>query len=592
VSFRWTDSGLPKKVNNLRKIPGYETCLAIASVVGAVIGWSFFPEPKAIDGALALAGIVNYPQDSVQGIYFHNMWTAIHQILGFFLWLGVDQILLSQIFTAALGAAFMSGLALVIYAITESVALSLPGALLIILSGLFVPGPDYPILFISNQSFGQIALALAVLCIGFLGNRRYCSAGLIAGLLPAFHPVIGCWMIGVSLSGSILVPAPFKADVTKLFKGLGAGLLVSAASFGWYWFHRYPIVVPIDPATFSAYMENWEAHRHIGYSPKTGAATVAILALLWLLFRWGRNLNKPGLVQTSAALMISAAGSWVLYEFVHYFHASLPSVVSGAMLGRLVDIHFVLAFPIMIGVLCYSRATVPLLLGLIVILAFRPSYTLFTLFYVVCLLAGLALNRIITNRRFAAQPYAIGKGRVASFIAIGAAASGASLFSIVTNPAPPCTDEILDNCYAPAVFQRVKNLEWPGLTVASAGLAQMAHRHGHKAVILGASGFDFIPYLPQTSAQVRDIIESVYGIDFHNPPPQFKNKGNLLAGMGKEYWAKLSRADWDSLATRFCVGAVIAPADWPIMLTPKLDMDGIKLYVIHEKPAPNCKMPS
>jgi len=135
-------------MNALRQIPRYEACLATASVVGAVIGWSFFPEPKAIDGALVLAGIVNYPQDSVQGIYFHNMWTAIHQILGFFLWLGVDQILLSQIFNSALGAAFMSGLALVIYAITENVVLSLAGALLIVLNGFFILGPDYPIMFI------------------------------------------------------------------------------------------------------------------------------------------------------------------------------------------------------------------------------------------------------------------------------------------------------------------------------------------------------------------------------------------------------------------------------------------------------------
>jgi hypothetical protein len=578
-------------MSTLRQIPHYEACMAIASVVGAVIGWSYFPEPQAIDGALVLAGVVNYPQDSVQGIYFHNMWTAIHQILGFFLWLGVDQMLLSRIFTAALGAAFMSGLALVIYAITESIALSLPGALLIVLSSFFVQGQDYPILFISNHSFGQIASALAVLCIGFLGNRRYFSAGLIAGMLPAFHPVIGCWTIGVALSGSILVPAPFKADTAKLLKGLFGGLLASTVSFGWFWVHRYPMEVPIDPVAFSAYMENWEAHRQVGYSPKTAAVTFAMLALLWLLFDWGRRLNKPGLVQTSVILMISAAGSWALYEFVHYFHASLPSVVSGAMLGRLVNIHFELAFPIMIAVLCYSRATVPLLLGLTAILAFRPSYTLLTLFFMVCLLAGLVLNRTIANARFATEPYVIGKGFAACFVAIGAVAGGASLFSIAANPTPPCPNEILDNCYAPATFQKVKDLKWPGLTVASAGLALMAHRHGHKAVVLGASGFDFIPYLPQTSAQVRDIIESVYGIDFHNPPPQFKNKGNLISGMGREYWSKLSSADWDLLSTKFCIGAVIAPSDWAISLTPVLDVDGIKIYVIHEKPAPNCKMP-
>lgn len=554
--------------------------LVIASAVGAVVGWLYFPEPRAIDGALVLAGIVNYPQDSIQGVYFHNMWTATHQILGFFLWLGVDQILLSQIFNAALGAAFLTGLTLVIYAITERVTLALPGALLIVLGGFFVQGQDYPIVFISTHSFGQIASALTVLCIGFLGNRHFFSAGLIAGVMLAFHPVIGCWMIGVALSGAIFAPAPFKADTTKLLKGLGAGLFVSAASFGWFWSQRYPIEVSIDPIALSAFMENWEAHRQIAYSPKTGAATVAILALLWLLFDWGRSLSKPRLVQTSVVLMISAAGSWALYEFVHHFHAFLPSVVSGAMLGRLVNIHFMLAFPIMIGMLCYARATAPLLLSLIVILAFKPSYTLFTLFFLVCLPAGLAINRVRANAHFTETPYMIGNGLTACFVAVAVAVSGASLLSISSKPAPLCSEKIIDDCRAPAVFKKIREIDFTGLAVVPPGLALMAHRHGHKPVILGASGIDFVPYLPQTAAGMRDIVESIYGLDFLNPPQKFRERGHLLPETGREYWAKLSSVDWFTLATKFHIGAVIAPSDWEIKLAPAHDIDGLKVYLL------------
>lgn len=67
--------------------------------------------------------------------------------------------------------------------------------------------------------------------------------------------------------------------------------------------------VPIDRTAFSAYLENWEAHRQTEYSPKTPAVTVAILVLLRVLFDWGRQMNKPGLVQTSVVLMLSAVGS-------------------------------------------------------------------------------------------------------------------------------------------------------------------------------------------------------------------------------------------------------------------------------------------
>jgi hypothetical protein len=458
------------------------------------------------------------------------------------------------------------------------------------LSAFFVQGPDYPILFISSHSFGQIALSLSVLCIGFLGNRRYFPAGVVAGVLPAFHAVVGFWMIGVALSGSILVPPPFKADTAKLLKGLAAGLLVSAVSFGFYWIHRTPTEIPIDATAFSAYLENWDYHRQVEYSHRAAAGTVGTLILLWLLFDSGRRLDKPAVVQTAIALMGSAAGSWALYEFVHLFHASLPPMVNSAMLGRLVNIHFVLAFPIMISILCLTRTTVPLLVGTTVILALIRSYTLFTLNLVVCLLAGLALNRTRTNMRFTAASYVIGKGFAASFVAIGVVSGGAVIFSLASKPTPLCSNVFIDDCRAPAVFQKIKDLELPGLTVAPAGLAMMAHRHGHKAVVLGASGFDFVPYLPQTSAQVRDIIESLYGLDFNTPLPHFKNKGNLLSGMGKEYWSKLSSADWNLLATKFCLGTIIAPSDWNIRLAPEFDMEGIRVYVLPGEHLRKCKL--
>jgi hypothetical protein len=336
-------------------------------------------------------------------------------------------------------------------------------------------------------------------------------------------------------------------------------------------------------------MANWEVHRHIGYSPRTAAATVAILVSLWLLFNWGRDLNKPGLVLTSVILLISAAGSWALYEFVHHFHASLPSIVSRAMLGRLVNIHFVLAFPIMIGVFCYLRATVPVLLMLIAILAFKPSYTLFTLFFLVCLPVGLAINRAQANRRFIGTPYLIGNGMTIAFVAMAIIVAGISLIILEKNSSPLCSYEIPDKCYASSTLQKIRNLKWPGMAVASAGLALTVHRHGHKPVILGASGFDFPAYLPQTSKQVKDIIESVYGLDFHNPPPQFKNTGNLVSDMGRNYWSGMTSADWKLLARKFCIGAIIVPSSWTIRLMPALDVDGIRVYLINENPRQTAK---
>lgn len=492
----------------------------------------------------------------------------------------------------------MCGLTLVTFALTGSVALALSGALLVVLNAFFIQGTDYPILFMSSHSFGELATSMAVLCIGFLGNRRYFPAGVVAGMLPAFHPVVGCWTIGIVIFGSFLIPSPFKGDTVKLLRGLAVGLIVSAASFAFFWIHRTPVNMAMDQVALSAYLENWEHHRQVGYSIKTLAVTLATLIMLWLLFDSGRRFNKPLVVQTTVVLLISAAASWLVYEFVHRFHASLPWVVFSAMLGRLVNIHFLLAFPIMIGALSLRRDTTFLLLGATIGLAFEN--TLITRVFLICsLLAGLAyvaqsyiLKRIRLNTRFTALSYSIGRRFKVGFVVIAVTAGGASLFSLMATPAPLCSEKIIDNCRAPGVFKKIKDIDFTGLTVAPPGLALMAHRHGHKPVVLGASGIDFVPYLPQTAGGVRDIVESIYGLDFLNPPAEFREKGYLLPETGREYWSKLSSIDWHALAAKFRIGAVIAPSDWEIKLTPAYDMDGLKVYLLNNDTCGKCRNPA
>ncbi len=569
----------------------YSVCVTASCVVGAVFGWLCLPEPRAIDGALVLAGTVTYPLDSVQGIYFHNMWTAIHQILAFFLWLGADQMILMALFNAALGASFFAGLALVMFALTQSVALSLSGSLLIVLRTFYAHGPDYPILFISSHSFGQIASSLSVLCVGLLGNRRYRAAGFVAGALPAFHPVVGSWAIAVALAGSILVPSGFKADTARLLKGLAIGLGVSAISFGFYWMQRTSLDISFDDSAFNTYMETWEAHRQIAYWPRTAAVSFAMLVLLWLLLDAGRRLDRPAIVQMSAVLLVSTAGSWALYELVHHFHSAMPSLVSGAMLGRLVNLHFLLVFPVMAGLLYLRRETAPLLLVIAAALVIIRSNTLLILTLLICLAAELVIRyRSGKSGHAALAPYASRKAYAACFVAIGLAGGAVGALSALATPIPLCSNQFTDYCRSPDVSRTIRQLEIVGLTAAPADLAMMVHRHGHKPVILGASGFDFVPYLPQTAAQVESIIESLYGLDFKNPPAEYRNKGNLLPGMGKEYWSKLSAQEWDALAKRFCLGAVVAPSDWPIRLVPDLDSDGVKVYIFPGQKAKECRI--
>jgi len=554
------------------------------------------PEPRAIDGALVLAGIVEYPPDSVQGIYFRNMWTASHQLLALPLWLGLDQAWVMGLFNAALGASFVVGLALVLFTYTESVLLALPGALVIMLGEVVLPGQDYPILFISGHSYGQAALALSVLCLGLIGNRRHVAAGVVAGVLPAFHPVVGCWTVGVVLAGCVLAQRSFRGDVVTLFKGLAIGLGATAISFAAYWALRLPLEAAVDAAAYRAYLDNWDAHRNVLYARRTAGIALAILLLLWVLFDSGKRNGKPGIAQLSAALAVSTAGSVALYELVHRFHAVLPSLVSSAMLGRLINLHLLLVVPVIAGVLYLRRRTQPVFVVAMTALAFIHSSKLLVLVLVLLLaLAVAAAASYLYGRRRGDPlllPGEVSKGYAAALAAACIAGSGAAIYGIAASPQPPCSSEhiVIEGCRIPEAFGKIGALGLKGLVAAPTGLATMAHRHAHRPAILGASGFDFVPYLPQTAAQVKSILESLYGLDFTSPPPAYRNRGNLMPGMAKEYWARLTASEWRALSSRFCLGALIAPADWKIHLDPVFEADGIRVYAFLPHAVEQCKI--
>jgi hypothetical protein len=569
-------------------------CIAVSCAAGALFGLLYLPEPRAIDGALVLAGLVSYPAGSAQGIYFHNMWSAAHQVLAAMLWSGIPQILVTWIFCAALGASLVAGPALVSLALTGRAALSLLLALLIVGSSFFVRGTDYGIRFVSSHSYGQIASSLTILSLGLFGCRRYASAGFVAGVLPAFHAVVGCWTLGLILLGGLFLPGRFGVDRLRLFRGLAAGLAVSAVSFAWYWADRNSTPIAVDTTALAEFIQYWDRHRSTPYAYRTAVLSIVSAALLWIAFDHGRRSRNLSLVQISFLLLASTLGSWMIYEAVHRLDW-LPAIVYRAMPGRLVNFHYTLALPIVIGAFLTPRKFTALVLSVPLVLASPLSRSTKA-----ALLAGAAsvaayllwtLWRARAKRATeTAGHHSMPTPLTALACAAGVALVAHGLVNLWVRTTPECSNTVLDYCRPPAFFREIRDLKWQGLTAAPAGLALMTHRHARKAVLLGASGMDFVPYLPQTARQVRDIVESVYGVDFRRPPPEFKNKGHIVRKMGQEHWAALSAQEWAALALRFCLGAVIAPADWEIQLTPAREADGVRLYLLPDQTLEACQI--
>jgi hypothetical protein len=99
-------------------------------------------------------------------------------------------------------------------------------------------------------------------------------------------------------------------------------------------------------------------------------------------------------------------------------------------------------------------------------------------------------------------------------------------------------------------------------------------------IILDATSFDFIPYLPQTLMGVKRIIESGYGLDFDSPANNI-NCGCIPEVLHRNIWESRTEQEWLSIARELKFSAIAAPAEWNIDVPGSVDvLPGIKLYVL------------
>ena len=127
-------------------------------------------------------------------------------------------------------------------------------------------------------------------------------------------------------------------------------------------------------------------------------------------------------------------------------------------------------------------------------------------------------------------------------------------------------------------WSQVKNLKLNGYVVTNAQTTNLTHRLAFKPYILNANFIDYIPYYPYTVGETKKIIEEIYGIDFENPP-------ETGGGAIKDKWYKItfenrSQDEWQLLANKFNLSAIIVHNKWSLMLTKKFSSPKYTIYLL------------
>lgn len=516
----------------------------------------------AMDGALALSGLVPFPPDSVMAQYYLGSWTMLHQIGALLLKVGVGYVAANYVLLCLAPVLLTVSLVMVIFSLTQRATLSLilgTIGFLTAFGSIHFASPDYPLLGarwsdLHSHTFGTLGATIAAFVLAAITDGRRAMASFAAVGLMAVHPVLGAYASGLVLL-AIFLEFLWSRQIAKayLWGGL-SGALLTTASFAAFIAMR-PAHLPITDAHdlyFKAYMTNWDAHRTIPLTLYFAVKMVccsfllaAISAAVLRLRRGRHELADLGIYVTIASIIISTS----FYYVGHIFGLSLPRLFVATIPGRFINIHAYLTPAILFAsAFCFVRDGMPASPEI------PPSFErpgsvwqrLGVLFHPLSLqfllLAGLAVLSLFQLR------YVLGA-------AIGMAHSIAS------------------GNVVPSAFRKFEEPFWTNVRARHLSLTLTPPfgsgnilRFGRTPVALDASAFDFVAYLPSTAEFTGHLVENAYGVDFFSPPADLRNEGSLSTGPTKTYWQCLSKDNWIRIGRQFKVANVIAPTGWHISL--------------------------
>lgn len=569
----------PDVENKSTSIPLLFSALAIGALLGAM---SPATEQRAVDGSLVLAGIISYPPESPMGQYYLNSWTLLHQLGALFLRVGFTQVQVSAFFSIVPAAFLVCAYTMILQGMCRRPLFSLCAAPLCYLINPFAwlfSSPEYPTMGIlwaqaTEHTYGLWGQIGALWVIGCVAGGRAALAGGSSLVLIAIHPVLGAYMTSLLLASVLLGRALFGFEWKEYLRGAVWGGLVTITSLAVYLMLRHASALDTDTIAYEAYMRFWDAHRNrpITFRGAIRIATISLLAILALFaFLRFAGIERRATIVTVLLSILALSVSTVTYFAAHLVPGALPQIAIRVAPTRLLNIQAYASAPMIVGMVVYVTDHLKMV-----------SHRIFRNFSVN---PGKAKDGIVClqERLFKLfDPYINSRIPLIMLLVLICALDFGRLKEIAKSIVHKTTMSDMSRVDSEddVFWSRVRSAGINGLVLTSWEATRPSFYHGHLAIALDVTSFDFIPYLPYTVKAVAKIIQEGYGVPFFQPPPEIWYRGGLVADEGRIYWARLTSGDWLKISQNLSVVAVVAPADWLIELPVAIRGKRFSLYRI------------
>ena len=468
----------------------------------------------SIDSGLVLSNIISYPEPaSPMKYYYLNSWTIINQFSELLLRIGFSVDNASRIILFLSLFLFSVSAFLIVNKITSNKFLALAISLLMMIFQKNLGDTDYPSLVISNHTYGMVSLAVSSIIFALILNNNIKLSGFFSALLVSVHPVIGIWILSISVISLIL----FNEKVTRneFLKGSVYGFAITIISLILFLIKSIG-TIDFDIKNLNSYMENWDGHRntlgiiHFEYLFKT-----VFLFLIVNIFYFFKNKNSKKnffKVFFNNTLILST----IVYLSFKLLPNIFPDIIIRSMPTRFLILHTFIAWPLILSSIFYALYNTKItkkisliLVSVILIIYSSQHYKSFII------LKDLYISK---NSKFLGKKFA------------------GDFFDLNTS----------------------------GYFIITSKTFNYTHAIGLKPILLDTRSFDFIPYHPYLIDNVYEILKDVYGVNINSPP--IKNNPYIPDTYIKKIFENRLKPEWLIISKKYNANHIVAPSNWNIKL--------------------------
>jgi hypothetical protein len=558
----------------------------LASASGFLCGVCYPTWKASVEPAQVIAGVVSYPAQNPNFMQQVKMFTIVHEMSSLLLRLGVSEWTLSWLLSGIEATFLFLAVGLPIFAFSgRSLLAAWFPFLLVRALDAGIPGVSYPLSYLGNeQNWGPLGLAAALVALGLFIVERPGVASFAAGLAPAVHPALGCWLL-LALFGVVAYDRLRQRDATFVAAApLAAGLGLSALALVFHFF-VYPGYAPplaIDGASihFQSELRYWDMHRAPfelwgeGIRMALAAAAVCLYASLSGRSSGAGRFYARSLLAAGLLAAVFSLGNWQPELFPGWLMAMMPS--------RTFNVLILGSLGLWIGLLAGhpDRVAFEVVLVAVAVLLGLARFT--PMLLPLSLGAALWLDGSLRGRGLGSMPTARGVLQRSLQAAPAIVAAGALALVCL----PRMSEVAAPSAAAVREDPVVRALRAGSGMVLVGSDINFIQAWTRRPVLLRGESIDVFAYAPEAAPAVATILARVYGIDFHSPPAEARRRGGLGRDSGRELWESRTLDDWIAVTREFGVTEIVTWNDWRLRLPLAARGQELNLYRVPRTPAP------